>query len=247
MTTAYGNLSLYHSRHEYKRGAYKGDAPADNSRRAKSHFRIIKPSDAFPSDPYLVRFWSTNIILAYPDGRIKINCNGFDNRPTTRKAMNEALHICGFRGHMFSRRLGALSQTAIFINGKSYRYYGDMEFDAEGTLLTPPQAWEALVTDTEQTKAFRTQTKAFWDMFPVLFATRSKDRLRADEIYTIVRAHGCYVSTPRASILDNPEHWPIIVNHYTRDFNDDQAKQARAHLMQMFTQSMTKRVDRGVE
>lgn len=249
MTTAYGNLSLHHSRHEYKRGAYKGESPADSSRRAKAHFRIIKPNEAFPSDPYIVRFWSTNIILAYPDGRIKINCGGFDNRPTTRQAMNHALHICGFRGHMFSRRLGKLSQTAISINGKSYCYYDCMEFDAEGTSLTPPQAWEAEVMDTEQTKAFRAQTKEFWGMFPVLFATRSRERLRTDELYSIIHehGHGGYIGSPRASILDNPEHWPIIVNHYTRDFDDNQAKQARAHLMGIFTQSMTKIVDRGVE
>ncbi len=247
MTTAYGNLSLYHSRHVYKRGAYKGDAPADSSRRGKSHFRIIKPNDAYPSDPYLVRFWSTNILTAYPDGRIKINCNGFDDRPTTRTSMNLALSICGFRGGLYSRRIGTLSQTAISINGKSYRYYDVMEFDAEGTLLTPPHSWEAVVTDTDKTKAFRTQTKEFWAMFPVLFATRSRERSRTDEIYKIVHEHGGYIGSPRASILDNPEHWPIVVNHYTRNFDDGDTKQARAHLMRMFTQHMTKLVDRGVE
>lgn len=246
MTTAYGNLSLHHSRHEYKRGQYKGDAPADATLRGKSHFRVIKPNPAYPGDPYKVRFWATDIIVAYPDGRIKINCNGFDNRPTTRKAMNEALSLWGFRGHLYSRRIGKLSQTAISSNGKSYRYYDVMEFDAEGTLLTPPIEWQAGVTDTDETKAFRAQTKAFWGMFPVLFATRSKERSRTDELYKIISEYGGYIGSPRASILDNPEHWPIVVNHYTGDFDDDQAKQARAYLMQMFTQSMTKLVDRGV-
>jgi hypothetical protein len=236
MTTAYGNLSLHHSRHEYKRGAYKGDAPADSSRRAKAHFRIIKPSDAYPSDPYIVQFWSTHILLAYPDGRIKINANGFDNRPTTRQAMNHALHICGFRGHLYSRRIGKLSQTAISINGKSYRYYDVMEFDAEGTLLTPPLEWQAEVMDTEQTRAFRAKTKEFWDMFPVLFAARSKDRAFQNRVYGI----------PNELTLDNPEHWSVTVSFYTRDFDDDQPKQARAHLMRLCTQHMTKRVDRGV-
>jgi hypothetical protein len=247
MTTAYGNLSLYHSRHEYKRGAYKGDAPADSSRRAKAHFRIVKPDPAYPTDPYKVRFWATNILTAYPDGRVKINCNGFDDRPTTRGAMNHALHICGFRGHMFSRRLGALSQTAISINGKSYRYYDGMEFDAEGTLLTPPQAWEAVITDTDKTKAFRAQTKEFWAMFPVLFATRSNDHAFRTRIFDILHAANGFVGAPAASILDNPEHWPVIVSYYTSSYDDDQPKQARAHLMQLFTQHMTKLVDRGVE
>lgn len=246
MTTAYGNLSLHHSRHEYKRGAYKGDAPADSSNRAKAHFRVIKPEYDHYTAPYKVRFWMTNIILAYPDGRIKINANGFDNRPTTRKAMNEALHICGFRGYLYSRRIGQLSQTAISINGKSYRYYDCMEFDAEGTLLTPPKEWQAEVMDTDQTKAFRAQTKAFWGMFPVLFATRNKDRAFMVGIFNIPGYKGSIV-TPAASILDNPENWPLVVSYYTSEYDDDQAKQARAHLMRLFTENMTKMVDRGVE
>lgn len=244
MTTAYGNLSLHHSRHEYKRGAYKGDAPADSSRRAKSHFRIVKPDAAYPNDPYKVRFWATNIILAYPDGRIKINCNGFDARPTTRQALNQALHICGIRGGLCSKRLGTMSQTELFIWGKSYCYYDGMEFDAEGTLLTPIKNWQAGVMDTDKTKAFRAQTKAFWGMFPVLFATRNKDRAFRDGIFNIPGYKGSIV-TPAASILDNPEHWPVIVSYYTSEY-DDEPTQARAHLMRMFTQHMTKLVDRGV-
>lgn len=246
MTTAYGNLSLHHSRHEYKRGAYKGDAPADGSNRGKSHFRVIKPDPAYPTDPYKVRFWATNILLAYPDGRIKINANGYDNAPTTRKAMNQALHLCGFRGHLYSRRIGKLSQTAISINGKSYRYYDVMEFDAEGTLLTPPIEWQAEVMDTDQTKAFRAQTKEFWAMFPVLFATRSKDRAFRDRIFDLLPLHGHNLGTPAASILYNPENWPVVVSYYTMNFPDGDTKQARAHLMQIFTQHMTKLVDRGV-
>jgi hypothetical protein len=242
MTTAYGNLSLYHSRHVYKRGQFKGDAPM--AQRGKSHFRIIKPNPLFQDDPYLVRFWRTNIITAYPDGRIKLNCDGFETRPTTREALGIALHTCGFWSRPYSRRIGTLSQTAICVKGKMYRYYDGMEFDAEGTLLTPPQAWEAAVTDTDKTKAFRAQTKAFWDMFPVLFATRNKAHEFRTRIFNI--ANG-FVGAPAASILDNPEHWPLVVSYYTTSYPDDQPKQARAHLMRMFTQRMNKLVDRGVE
>ena len=246
MTTAYGNLSLHHSRHIYKRGEHKGDAPADATLRGKSHFRVIKPDPAYPGDPYKVRFHATNIILAYPDGRIKINANGFDDRPTTRRAMQEGLSICGIRGGLCSKRIGTCSQTELFIWGKSYCYYDSMEFDAEGTLLTPLKVWQAGVMDTDKTKAFRAQTKEFWAVFPVLFAARSRERPMIDAIYKIIHEHGGYIGGPRASILDNPEHWPIVVNHYARDFDDNQAKQARAYLMQMFTQNMTKLVDRGV-
>lgn len=244
MTTAYGNLSLYHSRHVYKRGQFKGDAPM--AQRGKSHFRIIKPNPLFQDDPYLVRFWRTNIITAYPDGRIKLNCDGFETRPTTREALGIALHTCGFWSRPYSHRLGTLSQTALLIKGKAYRYYDGMEFDAEGTLLTPPKPWQAEVRDTEQTKAFREKTKAFWDMFPVLFATRNKDYAFRTRIFDILHAAKGYVVAPAASILDNPEHWPVIVSYYTRNYSDDDAKNARAHLMRTFTKNMTKLVERGV-
>lgn len=246
MTTAYGNLSLHHSRHIYKRGEHKGDAPADATLRGKSHFRVIKPDPAYPTDPYKVRFHATNIILAYPDGRIRINCNGYDNAPTTRRALNDALYRCGIRGGLCSKRLGTMSQTELFIWGKSYRYYDGMEFDAEGTLLTPLLAWQAGVMDTDKTKAFRAQTKEFWGMFPVLFATRNKDRAFRDRIYPILNQQGRRINMPTASLLDNPEHWPVVVSYYTTNFGDDDAKQARAHVMHMFTQNMTKLVDRGV-
>lgn len=246
MTTAYGNLSLHHSRYIYKRGQYKGDAPALKYHRGKSHFRVIKPNPAYPNDPYMVRFHSTNIILAYPDGRIKINTNGFDTAPTTRRALTDGLNICGIRGGLCSKRLGTMSQTELFIWGKSYRYYDVMEFDAAGTLLTPPMSWQAGVMDTDQTKAFRAQTKEFWGMFPVLFAARNKDRAFRDRIYPIRNQHGRHVGMPNASIFDDPENWPVVVAHYTINFGDDEAKQARAHLMHMFTQNMTKLVDRGV-
>jgi len=244
MTNAYGNLSLHHSRYEYKRGEHKGDAPADHTRRAKNHFRVIAPEASYPADPYKVRFWSTNILLAYPDGRIKINCNGFGDRPTTRKAVQEALSICGIRGGLCSKRIGTCSQTELFIWGKSYKYYDGMEFSAEGVLLTEAQTWMAGVMDTDKTKAFRAQTKDFWAMFPLLFATRSKDRAFSARIFDILRQHGRNVGGPAASILDNPEHWPVVVSYYTVNFDDDNAKQARAHLMQVFTQHMTKLVER---
>ena len=213
MTTAYGNLSLYHSRHVYKRGAYKGDAPADSTNRGKSHFRVIKPDPAYPTDPYKVRFWSTNIIVAYPDGRIKINCNGYDNAPTTRRALNEGLARCGIRGGLCSKRVGTMSQAGVM--------------------------------DTDKTKAFRAQTKEFWGMFPVLFATRSRDYEFRHRIFNLPGYTGS-IATPSASILDNPENWPVVVSYYTPDFSDGDAKQARAHLMQLFTRNMTKLVDRGV-
>ena len=42
----YTKLSMHLSRHQYKRGQYKGDAPADPSRRGKNHFRVTRSVEA---------------------------------------------------------------------------------------------------------------------------------------------------------------------------------------------------------
>lgn len=230
MTNAHGKLALHHSEHAYKRGQFAGDAPADSTRRGKGHFRVIKPTQ--DTGPWVVRFHRADIITAYPDGRIVLNTNGWDAHPTTRAAMGEALRTCGFRGaHMHSARFGGYSQTALYIAGKKYRYYDGMEFDAEGALLTPPVPFQKRVADTAARKAFREATKEFWGMYPVLFATRGKNRA--------ARAiHGeLYV------VLQNPEHWPRIVEYHGLAYADDEMAQARSNLMRKCTKYMTKMVD----
>lgn len=173
MTNAYGNLSLHLSRYEYKRGDRKGDAPADYTRRAKNHFRVIAPDAAYPNGPYQVRFWSTNIMLAYPDGRVVFNTNGFHDRPTTREAVMITLGLAGFRGFMSSKRVGTLSQTALHLNGKTYAYYDGMEFDANGTLLTRHEPFKRERVDRARTKEFQALAKPFRDTLPLLWAAHT--------------------------------------------------------------------------
>lgn len=163
---AHTKLTMHLSRWMYKRGAYKGDAPADRTKRAKSHFRIIKGNGG----QMIVRFHNADILTAYEDGRIRLDTEGWHGSPTTRSAMNEALCFFGM-GAMSSVRKGGYSQTAIRVAGKTYRYYDGMEFNADGAPLTPLLSFSAKRADREETAEFRKDIKdsGFVGMFPVLY------------------------------------------------------------------------------
>jgi hypothetical protein len=160
-------LKLHLERHVYKRGKFKGDAPADSSRRGKSYFRVIQGNNG----QMIVRMHNADLITAHEDGRIVLNTRGWHDSQTTRACMNEALCFFGM-GCLTSQRYRGYSQAGIRMNGKTYRYYDGMEFSAEGTLLTPPKPFTAKITDREETAEFRADIKesGFVDVFPILYA-----------------------------------------------------------------------------
>jgi hypothetical protein len=150
----------------YKRGRNKGEAPAEPSRRGKTHFRVIKGNGG----QMIVRFHNADILSAYEDGRIVLNTEGWHESVTTRSAMNTALCFFGMGG-VSSVRKGGYSQTAIRVVGKTYRYYDGMAFAADGTPLTPLKQFAARRTDKAETAEFRADIKesGFVDMFPILY------------------------------------------------------------------------------
>ena len=247
MTNAYGNLSLHHSRHEYKRGAYKGDAPADYTRRAKSHFRVIKPDAAYPTDPYKVRFWSTNIMIAYPDGSVKFNTNGFHDRPTTREAVMIALGLAGFRGYMHSKRVGTLSQTALTLNGKTYAYYDGITFDANGTLLTPHEPFKRERVDRDRTKEFQALAKPFRDTLPLLWAAYqptvapahdAQSHKRCTELQITISSSWQSPVTALSTAVQHPELWPMLAGI----FHDETPQKTWSNFYKRATAHMVEQV-----
>lgn len=79
MTTAHEHLALHLSKYKYKRGEFKGDAPADHTRRGMSHFRVAEYGEN-----YVVVFHNTHILRAYPDGSYVIHTDGWHTALTTR-------------------------------------------------------------------------------------------------------------------------------------------------------------------
>lgn len=199
----YDKLEAALERHMYKRGAYRGDAPADPSRRARSHIRIVKRSETMT-----VRMYNTDIFTAYPDGSIVINLGSWSASSTTREAINDALGTyCTIRPgvRVTTHNVFSLSQLCVTVGSKSYRYYGGIAFDAAGNLTTEPEYFEALRMDTEASKEFMAEVKTsgFKAMFPVLYATATPTTA-----YDGRRAHSL------RNCLGNDYHaneWPELV------------------------------------
>lgn len=239
---AHTKLTMHHSRHMYKRGMYKGEAPADSARRAKRHFRVIKGNGG----QMIVRFHNADILTAYEDGHIKLDTRGWDAHPTTRSAMNQALGFIEPMAYVGSHRMGGYSQTVIRMAGKTYRYYDGMEFSADGTPLTPLKEFTAKRTDREETAEFRREIKesGFVGMFPVLYAaaevpvsswmTRIKEKMCAD--YSANEWPEIVALAKYPSYHSRSRRRPHYENH----------KKALQAFVASFTKNMTKLVDTGV-
>lgn len=170
--TAYSLLAKTLAEHAYKRGAYVGNAPADPTRRSNTNFRVIKTT--YGGLPALaVRLHRTDILTATQDGRLIVDCKGYENYPTTRKYLSDALaRYNPARGYMGSHKVFGYSSPTVTMAGKTYRYYGGMEFDNTGALLTVPLPFRAKRIDAVRSKEFMAdiKTSGFKAMFPVLHA-----------------------------------------------------------------------------
>lgn len=205
--TLHQQLTLQLSKHAYKRGAYMGDAPADPSRRSRTHFRIYERSGAMQ-----VLFHNTEIITARPDGTIELDSGGWHASPTTREAYAHfGIYLC-------TVRKGAYSQTALtrcrHYTGMTTPFYDGLTLDADGCLTTPAKPFMARVADREERKEWRTDedVAAFRAALPVLHAAvtamgpQERQRLRYNN----------HINSRRISDACYPHHnWPAIVAmHY---------------------------------
>lgn len=240
---AHTKLTMHLSRWMYKRGRNKGEAPADSSLRAKTHFRVVKGNGG----QMIVRFHNADILTAYEDGRIRLDTNGWHSSPTTRKAMSGALGFVTPIAYLCSYRWGGYSQTAIRMAGKTYRYYDGMEFSADGTLLTEAKPFTAKRTDREETAEFRKEIKesGFVGVFPVLYEAATPEDI-----------HGYVRRTKEAMCSEDfANQWPVVVanakytNYWARTRNQPSHENHKAALRALIasqTRTMTKLVDLDV-
>lgn len=218
--TMYANLRKHLTEYAFKRGRYKGDAPADASNRGKSHFRVhMGEHGTGEYGTMQVIFHNTAIITAYVDGSIKLNMGGYEDAPTTKAAYHHAMREFGtFLSYLGSVTQFGLSQTCItayrpLVGQKCYLYYRYMVFDIDGNLLTEPIPFRRRGIDKEASKEFTQGMKesGFTTMFPILFATAEKPN-RTEMLNTQI---------PNAERLrwhltdpDRADSWPIIVGKY---------------------------------
>ena len=214
--TAYERLAYHLANHAYTRGVNKGDAPADASRRARSHFRVVRRSPT----RLAVLFHRTDILTVTSDApdTLVLNTDGYHANPTTR----EAYWGLG-RGPLFAlpRILLATpptrtprpvsSQTSI-LGGA---FYDGLTLDLVRTEDGRPLRWEPrdpkpltrFVADREARRAVLgdPRVKAFFAALPVIYdgAIRSNAAPRV----------------PTGPHVFEPENWPNIIKwayHQTR-------------------------------
>jgi len=200
----YDKLKLHIADHAYKRGQYKGDAPFDKSRRGRSHHRVLHRADFIA-----IRFHRTDIVRAYPDGRVMLDCRGWITNPTTTAAVREATRFMPFHFAVGSRSVMSVNQMVVIRRGETILYYDGITFDGEGNVITPLRPFDARRIDKTDSKEFMDEIQAsgFKDMYKILYAT----------VQPPEGTIGFYNPRRLSDILTDPEtasDWPDIIAKY---------------------------------
>ena len=201
----YTKLSMHLSRHMYKRGRNKGDAPANASRRAMDHYRVVKGNDG----TYRIRMHGTDILTAHPDGSVLIDTKGWHTHNTTIIRLNEAFGFFeGVSIGMGKRSIYSYSQPVLRVNGKLYSYHDGMILSEQGEVLTPLQAFEQKRVDKAATKELANdlQESGFTDAFKLLYAVATPDDMEKDNYGMFgVRLPDALTNNARA------DQWKMII------------------------------------
>lgn len=218
--TVYTSMQLHLARHMYKRGANKGEAPLDGSRRGRNHERVRETA----AGNMAVRFHNTDVITVQPDDSFVVSCDGWFRSPTTRICLNDAfrkfffpipgLHVSVYNGVKFSK-----SQPIVCVNGQEYRYYDGITFNAKGELLSTHKPFEAKRIARDETKELHDGLKAsgFKDVFKLLHAAATSDDVGWQNAGGRIAPQLRYILTNS----DLSHNWPGIIRRYafTHGFN----------------------------
>lgn len=201
----YDKLKFHLERHIYKRGYNKGDAPADQSRRGRSHHRVVQRADCMA-----IRFHSADIVRAYPDGRVMLDCRGWVTSITTMTAVRDANKFLSFPLTIGSRSIMSLNQMVVRTpNTDMVHYYDGITFDGEGKVISELRPFRARRIDKAESKEFvdGLKTSGFKDMFKLLYST----------VQLPEGTIGVYDPRRLSDILTDPEYaadWPHIIAKY---------------------------------
>ena len=238
--SAHAKLTAHLDKHMYKRGYNIGDAPADKDNRAKTNFRVIKRGENMA-----VRLHNTDILTAYPNGDVVLDCQGWGNSSTTKMAMNFVLgkfHPAYI--HMGSYKFRSNSQTCLQLpNSRIVRYYDGIRLSQTGEVLTPLRVFQCTRINKVKSKALADGVKAsgFKSMFAMLYATVTADGRNG-------RTTGLGIK--QITNADNAESWPAIVaqakfvgGYYNTVYEDDTPAKAWTRCMSLFKNMMYETVD----
>ena len=202
----YQKLAFHLERHVYKRGDFVGSAPADSLNRRKTQFRVRK--DTY-SETMAVRLHNTDIITAYPNGDIVLNCTGWDTAPTTKAAMNMALgKFFQYPVYMGSYKFKGLSPVCLMLGyNKRVRYYDGIRLNQVGEVISPLKPFDAMRINREESSEFTKEVKAsgFKDVFKILHATADPEIRKNNGLPRPNRVKDMVTDENMA------HHWPYVV------------------------------------
>lgn len=226
----YTKLKLHLSRHVFKRGANKGDAPLGN--RWRTYVRVIEVHNTMR-----VRMWGTDILKAYEDGRVVLDTQGWYDRPTTKMRLNEALGFLAGNVRLGSSKIMGISQPYLRANGKTVRYYDGIKLDADGNVTSPLRPFERRQVNKTESKELRDDMKAcgFPDAFKLLHSVSEQGNFSG------------YCATRTREVVTNDfhaNHWPYMVARFTWEriggYNGDYRKRTVAEAWACLTSHLRK-------
>jgi hypothetical protein len=200
----YMKLKFHHERNIFKRGQFKGDAPA--GKRWRTWVRVVKhPAVDGNDDSMRVRMYGTDLLTAYPDGRVVIDTGGWYDRPTTRLRINEAFGFMPFNARLSSRKVFGLSQPVLRVGNKMVLYYDGIELSAEGTITSPLRHFERKQVNKAESKEIRDDMAAFKEAFNLLWAVSTPDNVE----FHVPRIREAVTKEYQSNL------WPAVIAKHT--------------------------------
>jgi hypothetical protein len=182
----YQRIKSHIADHAYKKGKHKGDAPAGERR--MTHFRLVDRGDHV-----VVHMWRTDIVRAYPDGKLVIDCGGWLDSHTTKIRLSEALRKFALMGYDWGiphvRSVFSYNQPCVRVGGKLIRYYDGITLQEYGqgkfTVTSELRPFEAKRINRTESKELHDNIKesGFKDMFKILHATSPEPEANRLSIY----------------------------------------------------------------
>lgn len=210
--TLFDAMHAHLTTHAYKRGQFKGDAPADQYRRSANHKRIKYNPQTDTMDLVL---YSATLVRARRDGSYILDSAGWRTN-TTKDTMHLALyHVKRLDNNPHYRNPVVYSATH---RGCSQWFFQSPAFPSyafyDGMVITPehkpanPKPIMRKAIDTTKSKPFNTDPtiRAFFQTLPLLHATLPERRSN----------EGAYINSNfLIDDLRNPEKWPLLALYYS--------------------------------
>ena len=158
----YYKLKSHLDHHEYVRGAFIGDAPA--LERRKTHVRVVNRGGCMA-----VRMYQTDLITAFPDGRVVLSMGGWNTFTTKANMYGVAREFLPYAVRFLTHYENKFPNLAVRIGGAPPIPWRDgLTLDADGRVIGELGTFKRYEADRAARKEFVARGKAFREALPLL-------------------------------------------------------------------------------